>query len=160
MIKTGTAVWCRSASLIPAGGRVVAPAGRPGRWWVNICITGQHWPHVADAADLVPLDAVAAESLGMCGGCLGFGTAADLPDPMWPYMIAEIPSPCGGCGGTGRPALRLTVTRAAGTVVSHLVTLPHRYVEPAATGPPGVCLACCSRSDANVHQSGVSVLAV
>ena len=161
MITRGMAVWCRGASWVPVGGRVIIAHERPGCWWVNVCITGQHWPQVYQDRELTELTSPGqAEALGMCGTCLGFGTPAQLPDPMWPYTIGEIPDPCTGCGGTGRPALRVTQTRVAGTVVSHLVTLPHAYVQPAATGPPGVCLGCYSREVGDVHEDGVSVLVV
>jgi hypothetical protein len=161
VIRTGMAVWCKGDSFLPLGGRVIMAHERRACWWVSVCITGQHWPQVYPEADLTELATPEqAAALGMCGDCLGFGTTEALPDPMWPYAIGEIPAPCGKCGGTGRPALRLTVTRAAGTVVSHLVTLPHDFVEPAATGPPGMCLGCTCREGEAVHRDMVSVLAL
>lgn len=98
------------------------------------------------------LTAGQAELLGLCGHCKGQG---DLDDPTLFDALArgvdEIGTPCPGCGGTGRPCLRVSVRRSQASIESTLTILPHAYITPppgeeeermAFEAPPDMCLAC------------------
>jgi hypothetical protein len=139
------AVWVLSGPGLPCGARELGESG-DGRTWLDVCVIGQHLPQMYAPGEIRPLDAGGAE-LGLCPDCAGFG---DLTPGVGADMAAvnrgidQIRSPCPGCGGSGRPAIRVTVTRdPSGGVTGSLRPVPHPFVPP--SGQPGMldgCLAC------------------
>lgn len=131
--QAGTAVWVTGPGApVPCGARVLADAGN-GRHWLDVCILGQHLPQMYPPDGYQPLAAGDCARLGLCPDCLGFG---DLDQEPAADMIAaargvdQLGKPCPGCGGSGRPAIRCTVTRTAGDVTGEVRPLPHAYVPP------------------------------
>jgi hypothetical protein len=124
--------------------------------WLDVCIMGQHLPQMYRAAEARDLTAEGCARLGLCPDCLGFGDldpglAADMLEAA--RGIDEVKHPCPGCGGSGRPALRVTVKRdQTGGITGGIRPLPHEYAPPledadpvlaAAFGvAPDMCLAC------------------
>jgi hypothetical protein len=106
---------------------------------VSICVFGAHFPRQVPAKNLTVLDEDSAPALGLCPGCLGFGTSGDLP-PSSVFPAGETPDPCGSCGGTGRSCLRL-ITAMAETGAPVVALLPHgaRRLDGCADG---MCVAC------------------
>ena len=124
-------VWVQSGGL-PCGARQLGEAGN-GRVWLDVCVLGQHLPQQYRPAEISDLDAGGCAGLGLCPACLGFG---DL-DPALPRGLGEaargvdqITRPCGTCGGSGRPALRVQVTRTANGVTGQINPVAHDYVPP------------------------------
>jgi hypothetical protein len=153
------AFWVTGGPGLPCGARklgdsVLGPA-REGRAWLDVCLLGQHLPQMYRDAEMHALDADGCARLGLCPDCLGFGDTARavVTDALLAARgIDEVKHPCPGCGGTGRPALRITVTRGQGGVQGDIRPLPHAYVPPVETMDPdlaalfqvpeGMCLAC------------------
>lgn len=151
--------WVMSGPGLPCGARllgddVLGPAP-DGRTWLDVCILGQHLPQMYQDSEIRGLSAEDCAGLGLCPDCLGFGDLSREPVTdalMAARGVDQVERPCPGCGGTGRPAIRITVRRdSLGTEVS-IRPLPHRYVplldgtDPlllAASGAAdGMCLAC------------------
>jgi hypothetical protein len=153
------AVWVLSGPALPCGARPLGESG-PGRVWVDVCILGQHLPQSYQGTEIHPLDADRCARLGLCPDCLGFGDLNPVPAA---GMLAaargidEVDRPCPNCGGTGRPALRITLTRDTAGVAGSIRPLPHSYVPPLGGADPvmlaafqipeGFCLACGMPSD-------------
>lgn len=138
-------IWVLAAIGIPcAGVRTTENPDRDGHFVLDVCILGQHLPQVYAEKEIRELHGPdEAESLGMCRACLGYGTMSELPEP-WPYSVDEVPDPCPGCGGTGRPCLRIEVRRSAGTIEAVQNIITHSFVKPW-DGVPGMiegCLGC------------------
>lgn len=148
-MKTGDSVLVWSGPMA-CGARVldpdppVSPAdGLHGFVWLDICVMGQHLPQSYKVGELMPLDAEEAPKYGLCPECLGFGTT----DPGAVALAAgvdEIANPCPTCGGSGRPAMRVTIARAPGSVHGHMEVLDH---EPVLLGKGALCLACGMAAD-------------
>jgi hypothetical protein len=152
-------VWVTSGPGIPAGARVLGDAG-DGRVWLDVCLFGQHLPQMYKPDDLHDLTVDGCAALGLCPDCLGFGDLDPTPaggmlQVMWlARSLDEVSKPCPGCGGTGRPALRVTITRDGAGTTAGLRALPHSYVPPLAGQfddpllaaafevDPHMCLAC------------------
>lgn len=123
---------------VPAGARVMSepPALDGVSLWVDVCIMGQHLPQVYRMSEVVPLDAAKAKAHGLCPDCLGYGT----PDP-GPVSLAagidQVEHPCVTCEGSGRPAMRVHVSRTPNGVQAGMFILDHEAVLM-----NGACLAC------------------
>lgn len=128
------ALWVMSGPGIPCGARkteVMGPAVR-GRVWLDVCIMGQHLPQMYRLGEASELTAGQCPQLGLCTTCYGFG---DLGQPAAEAFtlargIDEVGNPCPACAGSGRPALRVTVTRDGSGVQGEIRALPHAYVPP------------------------------
>ena len=159
-------LWVPSGPGLPHGARVLGdmvlgPAG-DGRQWLDVCLLGQHLPQIHADSEVRDLHPGGCARLGLCEDCLGFG---DLTPPAvreamltrhGPGYAArhldEVTSPCPGCGGTGRPALRVTITRDASGMTGSIRPLPHAYIPPLPDAdlellalfqaPADMCLAC------------------
>lgn len=146
--------WVPSGPGLPCGARELGDAG-DGKTWLDVCIMGQHLPQMYRTAELNELTPGACARLGLCPDCLGFGDTNPVPagDLLEAARgIDQVTAPCPGCGGSGRPALRVTLTRDASGVTGDIRPLPHEYVPPldgsdpelrAAFGvPDDMCFAC------------------
>lgn len=132
-------IWVTSGPGLPCGARklgdsVLGPAAR-GTVWLDVCILGQHLPQMYREKELRDLDAKGCARLGLCPDCLGFGDTSTVTLGAGEALLAargidELKRPCPGCGGTGRPALRITVTRDGSGVQGDIRPLPHAYVPP------------------------------
>ena len=153
-------IWVTGGPGMPCGARklgddVMGPAPY-GRTWLDVCIIGQHLPQMyrdSEMRDLKPEDCA---RLGLCPDCLGFGdnSPAAATHPLLAARgVDEVEHPCPGCGGSGRPALRVTIQRDASGVTGSLRPLPHEYVPPPSAdsdielrgvfeAPADMCLAC------------------
>lgn len=152
------ACWVMSAHWMPCGARQLgdlAGRARPGTTWLEVNTLGQHLPQMYPAGDIRPLTAQDCPRLGLCPTCLGFGNLDTRPPASWADLaraIDQAASPCPDCGGTGRPALRVTIRRDGSGMTGEIRPLPHAYVPPLDTRQPelaatfGVtpdaCLAC------------------
>ena len=147
-------IWVTSGPGLPCGARRLGD-GPGGRVWLDVCIIGQHLPQMYRPGDLRDLTAEGCARLGLCPDCLGFGDldprlAADMLEAA--RGVDQVKSPCPGCGGSGRPALRITIRRDGSGVRGSIRPLPHEYAPPlgspdplllAAFEAPGdMCLAC------------------
>ncbi len=146
--------WVTSGASLPCGARKLGDAG-DGRIWLDVCILGQHLPQMYKPRDMNDLTTEGCARLGLCQDCLGFG---DLdPTPAAGMLeaargIDELRQPCPGCGGTGRPALRITLARSDGGIQGSIRPLPHSYAPPLEGRDPvlaaafgeseDMCLAC------------------
>jgi hypothetical protein len=151
--------WVTSGPGLPCGARelgdgVLGPATR-GTTWLDVCMLGQHLPQMyrhAEIRDLKPEDCA---RLGLCPDCLGFGdtSLAPVTDPLMAARgVDQVEHLCPGCGGTGRPAVRVTILREQGGVQGSIRPLPHKYVPPldgmdplllaAFEAAADMCLAC------------------
>ena len=154
---TDTGLWVINGPGLPCGARPTAAMGAaPARkMWLDVCILGQHLPQMYRKEETRRLDAAGCARLGLCPDCLGFGDLG--PAARDPLAVARgidgVARPCARCGGSGRPALRVTVNRDGSGGVVTLDPLPHVYAPPldraARAGltvtldlPEGSCLAC------------------
>lgn len=156
---TAAAIWVTSGPGLPCGARelpdsVLGPASR-GKLWLDVCVIGQHLPQMYRKEEARELTADGCARLGLCPDCLGFG---DLrPGPVTDALTAargidQVNRPCPNCAGSGRPAIRASVTRDASGVTGSIRPLPHPYVPPLGETdpelsalfqvPPDMCLAC------------------
>lgn len=148
------AVWVVSEPGLPCGARplgdsLLGPAPS-GRVWLDVCMLGQHLPQMYRQDEVRGLAAGRCERLGLCPDCLGFGDMSRAPVTevlLAARGIDQVERPCPNCGGTGRPAVRITVRRDAPGATASIRPLPHEYVPPldlsALCGiPDGMCLAC------------------
>jgi hypothetical protein len=148
--KRGTPVWVLQAGMT-YGARHVAPGNRPGVVWLNVCVLGTHLPQMYRAGEVHPVTGLAAPGLGLCTACLGFGTAAELPDMFYPYGVDELPAACPQCEGSGRPAVLVTVVRAGGGIEGSATLRPHAWVKPIKGALPGRCAACGGVHGDSIH---------
>lgn len=136
--------WVLSG-MLPCGARRIddMPADLGRRAWLDVCILGQHLPQMYNEKEITGLFPETCGRLGLCADCLGFGTVATdgVPPGLSALGIDEIPELCETCGGSGRGAIRMTVTRSASGVTGQITVLPHGYVEPLASTIQ-TCLAC------------------
>lgn len=137
-------IWVTAAGFMPCGARRLtaesyAPLGQPRRGvaWLDVCIMGQHLPQMYAERDIHGLSAEGCESLGLCPDCLGFGDTGGEPGRgiiqqvlRLARSIDEVATLCPGCGGTGRPALRVSVHRSGPETSASIVVMPHAYVPP------------------------------
>ncbi len=148
---SGPALPCGARKL---GDRVLGRAPR-GKTWLDVSVLGQHLPQMYGDSEMHELDAEGCARLGLCPDCLGFGdtSPAAVADALSAARgVDEVQHPCPGCGGTGRPALRITIDRSGGGIQGTIRPLPHEYVPPLAGADPialmafeipeGTCLAC------------------
>lgn len=154
--------WVLSGPAMPCGARVLGPAG-DGRVWLDVCVLGQHLPQMYPPKEIHELTAEDCPRFGLCDQCFGWGDAeppktdALRVSTREVFMHAvrrsnELTVPCPGCGGSGRPALRVSVREVPGGLEGEIHPLPHAYVQPlegtdpvAAAAfqlPPDMCLAC------------------
>src|SRR5438552_5422298 len=127
-----TGAWVSSGPGLPCGARILGDAG-DGRVWVDMCTMGQHLPQMYPPGEVHDLTPDGCARLGLCPDCLGFGdTAPGLAGDLGEAArgIDEVQHPCAGCGGSGRPALRVTLTRDPAGVTGGIRLLPHEYVPP------------------------------
>jgi hypothetical protein len=154
-----TGMWVLSGPGLPCGARALGDSAlgpaTPGRLWLDVCVLGQHLPQMYRKDEPRDLDAGGCARLGLCPDCLGFGdmSSAVVTEALLAARgIDEVQRPCPGCGGTGRPALRITVQRGVSGVTGSIRPLPHAYVPPldgtdpvllaAFEVPADMCLAC------------------
>ncbi len=136
------------------GDSVLGPA-QSGRVWLDVCILGQHLPQMYRKDEARELRAEDCARLGLCPDCLGFGDTAAYRFANALFVARgadEVQQPCPNCGGTGRPAVRVTVEHDANGVTGGIRPLPHEYVPPlsetdaellaAFKAPADMCLAC------------------
>ena len=165
-------LWVPSGPGLPSGARllgdmVLGPAG-DGRQWLDVCLLGQHLPQMYAGGQVHDLHPDGCAQLGLCPDCLGFGDltppaeAQAMLDRHGPAYAArhldEVTRPCPNCGGTGRPAIRITIARDTSGMTGSIRPLPHAYVPPldgtdpellaAFEVPPDMCLACGMPADA------------
>jgi hypothetical protein len=153
----GDGIWVTSGPGLPCGARKLDPRvmgdAPRGRTWVDVCIIGQHLPQMYRDTEISTLDAGGCERLGLCPDCLGFGDTAPGVRAAFDAAraIDQIARPCANCGGSGRPAIRVSVTRTAGATTGSIRPLPHAYIPPLDPDPelaaafgaaPDMCLAC------------------
>lgn len=151
---TAAGIWVTSGPGMPCGARELGPAP-DGKVWLDVCIIGQHLPQMYRREEARGLDADGCARLGLCPDCLGFGDtnrapAADMLSAA--RGVDEVQQPCPGCGGTGRPAVRVTIRRDGSGVQGEIRPVPHEYVPPldgtdpvllaAFEVPPDMCLGC------------------
>jgi hypothetical protein len=152
-------IWVTSGPGLPCGARklgddVLGPASR-GRTWLDVCIIGQHLPQMYRDSEMRDLRPVDCARLGLCPDCLGFGDtspAAITDARLAARGVDQVEHRCPGCGGTGRPALRVTIQRDGGGVQGSIRPLPHEYAPTTAMpgplllaafeAPQDMCLAC------------------
>lgn len=139
--QRGTPVWVLQAGMT-YGARQVAPGSHAGTVWLSVCMMGQHLPQMYQAAEVHPVTQLAAPGLGLCAACLGFGTAADLPDVFYPYAVDELSAACPQCEGSGRPAVVVTLVRDGNGIEGSARLRPHAWVKPVRGALPGRCAAC------------------
>jgi hypothetical protein len=142
---------------IPVAAKIIPDLpmpGLPGRVWLNINLLGHHLPQMyADEEIHDVLTKANAASWGLCAACMGFGTNAELPDLYWPTGVDEIPEPCAGCHGTGRPCFIVTVTVGEHVTEAAVGILPHEYVKSQPLpGITGLCLGCGEMPDNKNHR--------
>lgn len=139
-LKVGDAVLVRvgvgnpdahAGEGITCGARVI-DSGPP--LWIDLCMLGQHLPQMYRREEIQPIDIDVCEQVGLCPGCLGYGTQGDVP---LAAGVDEVPEPCGICQGTGRAVMRVNVTRDVNSVEARVGVLPH-----IAKWRNGNCLAC------------------
>jgi hypothetical protein len=168
---TAAGMWVTSGPGLPCGARelpdsALGPAG-DGRAWLDVCLLGQHLPQVYRKDEIRELTADGCTRLGLCPDCLGFGDtgpAAAADALLAARGIDQVPERCPGCGGTGRPAVRVTVERYSSGVTGSVRPLPHAYVPPLnVTDPelaalfgasPDMCLACGMPQDGTGPRGG------
>lgn len=156
-ICPGEAVWCAGSMNLPYGARLIGEAG-DGRWWLDVCVMGQFLPQMYRPAGFWRLPAGKCEGLGLCWNCLGYGTTAGK-SRLWNIgrgcYDAENPDACPSCGGSGRPCIRATYERSAGSTVGNVTLLPHTPVIRPRLRLRGVarglCLACGEKPGGKVH---------
>ncbi len=124
-------VW---SGPISCGARVLdwapptaAVHGQTNHVWLDVCILGQHLPQSYVIGEVSPLDAELAPQLGLCVTCLGYGTADPAPVAL-AAGVDHIRNPCEECRGSGRPAIRVTVTRTSDSIHGNLAVLDHVVV--------------------------------
>jgi hypothetical protein len=123
--------------------------------WLDVCILGQHLPQMYRVTEVRELTAEACASLGLCDKCLGWGDSGgtDAREVLYAARrVDEVRQPCPGCAGSGRPALRVSVTVASSGLTGQIRPLPHAYVPPLKGADPemlqlfevpdDMCLAC------------------
>lgn len=150
--------WVVSGPGFPCGARKLgaAPDGPGGPTaWMDICIMGQHLPQMYPLTQIRKLTADDCPDLGLCPACLGWGDmstepARDLLEAA--RGLDEVDKPCPDCAGSGRPALRITITRSDSGIEGSIEPVPHAYVTPlpetdpqllaAFEVPADTCLAC------------------
>jgi hypothetical protein len=150
--------WVTSGPALPCGARklsdeLMGPAFT-GTVWLDVCILGQHLPQMFKEHTIRKLTADSCPKLGICSDCFGFG---DLNEEITELSelargVDRLEKPCPNCGGTGRPALRITVSRSADEIIADIRPVPHEYIPPlegtdpnelSAYGVPhDMCLAC------------------
>jgi hypothetical protein len=132
-----SAFWVMSGPGIPCGARKLGDdalgAAQPGRTWLDVCIIGQHLPQMYRDTEIRALKLEDCAALGLCPDCLGFGDASPVAatDALLACRgVDEVKKPCPGCGGSGRPALRVSIRRAGPDITGSIRLLPHGYVPP------------------------------
>jgi hypothetical protein len=137
-LKVGDAVLVRVGVGFPdtpdgiACGARVLELGPP--LWIDLCMLGQHLPQMYARKELHPIDIDICEKVGLCPGCLGYGTNAGVP---LAAGIDQVPEPCEICRGTGRAVVRVNMTRTADSTEAQIDVLPH-----IPQWHNGNCLAC------------------
>lgn len=146
-----TSYWVMGAMGLPCGARKLADAAMgaapAGRTWLDVCILGQHLPQMYAADEITELHPDGCARLGLCPDCQGWGDTAPASTVLGLARgIDEVAKPCPNCGGSGRPALRVSVNRSSVSTTGEVRPLPHEYVPPLEDAeswlPEGTCLAC------------------
>lgn len=106
--------------------------------WLDICVLGQHLPQAYRFGEIMPLDVETARRFALCPTCLGFGTTTLGPVAL-AAGIDEVIEPCSECEGSGRPAMRVTISRSPGSIMGNMEVLEH---EPVMLQGNPMCLAC------------------
>jgi hypothetical protein len=154
------AFWVLSGPSLPCGARAIGdehqlgPA-REGTMWLDVCVLGQHLPQMYRVSEAQELTAEGCVRLGLCEQCLGWGDAGETDAHEVLHAarrVDEVKHPCPGCGGSGRPAIRVSVNVVSGGLTGHVRPLPHVYVPPLEGADPDMlalfeipddmCLAC------------------
>jgi len=151
--------WVTSGPALPCGARRLPPElmgpSNPGTIWLDVCILGTHLPQMYKESEVRELTVENCSRLGICPDCCGFG---DLSNEEVTGIIQatrsvdELTQPCSNCGGSGRPAIRMTVKRNSGGITAYLNPIPHKYIPPLDGtdtkmltlfgAPPDMCLGC------------------
>jgi hypothetical protein len=159
--------WVVSGPGIPCGARelgseLLGPAPE-GTVWLDVCVIGSHLPQMYRVGEVSGLAPEECPQLGLCAHCLGFGDmeGSTLLDAL-ARGVNETGGSCPECGGSGRPAVRVSVQRSSSGITGEISLRPHAYVSPrpqdgelrATFGVPAdMCLAC-GTSDSSRLPSG------
>lgn len=153
-----TKYWVYSGPGIPCGAReldasVLGPSTERSMW-LDVCILGQHLPQMYSREEIYELHADQCEMLGICPDCFGFGDVSNSPitHPVQSARgIDQLDLACANCGGTGRPMLRIYISRSESATTAQIRPIPHKYVPPQFEDPelaalfgatPDMCLGC------------------
>ena len=140
-------VWVIGAGL-PMGGRVMGPPD-DGKLWIDVCMVGTHLPQQYREEDAYALTPDKCGPLGLCPGCLGFGTIIEGQSMVG--VTADVnPAPCVTCHGSGRPYLMAHVRRQSDAVEIWQEIKPHTCLPPV-TGCFEVCPACGNDEEDEKH---------
>lgn len=137
-------VWVMAAAMVPCGARVATidykRAEPQPKYWLDVCILGQHLPQLYSQDEMHPLTFENAADVGLCPDCLGFGTREMFP-VLYPRQVDELLSPCETCEGSGRPYFRVRVYHDGPSVRGEIQILPHAYLDPKHPDHT-LCMAC------------------
>lgn len=117
---------------LPYGARETGPTQDGTRAWLTACILGSYIRLMLRPGDHWLLDRPGCERLGLCGECTGYGLLPPSP------AQGKGPRACPACGGSGRPAVRLSAGDDGQRV---LAVYAHDYVPPR-RGTVAACLGC------------------
>ena len=134
--------WVMGAPGAPYGAKILGDAERGmtgARYWVDLCLIGQHIPQMYDKQDVHELTPLDCPRLGLCAECLGFGDVGDFEQIRRSSSLTvaargidemSLDRLCTTCGGTGRPYTRVRILRTHGTTTGEITVLHHAYVPP------------------------------
>jgi len=136
-ISPSAHVWVVGAPGAPFGGRVLGRS-EDGRYWIDVCIMGQHLPQMYDPRELHELEANDCERLGLCPDCLGFGDTGDFEKIRTSSNMVTVARRsddpivvrCVTCSGSGRPSVQTVVVDKGTSLYGTIIIRPHRYVSP------------------------------
>lgn len=136
-LKLGDAVlvWMGTGPMgLPFAAKVIGEGDPP---WLDLNINGQHLPQKYHLREIELLTSGHCAAYGLCANCYGYGSTGETA-PL-AAAVDQIPDPCGDCGGTGRPVMRVHISRQHGTTEARMEVLPHAVL--VIDGNPN-CMAC------------------
>jgi hypothetical protein len=143
-MEINESVWVVTAPGMLVGARILGKAydrgakGHSGKTWLDVCILGQHLPQMYSNGDIRILTSENCPALGLCPECFGFGDMDDPPADNFLSLarsIDQMANLCTTCGGSGRPAIRVSVHREPNATeyvppTGTITTVPHAYIPP------------------------------